>query len=181
MFPVMENQTCTACQQTKALTDFYLRQKDPPLYKTKCKACYSVTQKTYAKTPNGREAAKKAYARWRSENLELARQISREGNRAARERDPRRFKSYELKAHYGITLDEYDALLTAQGGVCAICGAAEPRGMGVFHVDHCHKSSKVRGLLCNECNMGLGKFKDSEQLLLAAAKYLTEGSSKSGS
>lgn len=176
MFSNMENQTCTSCQQTKPLADFYLRQKEPPLYKTRCKACHDARQKNYALTDRGKETRRKAYARWRDDNLDLARKLSREGNRAARERDPRRFKSYELKAAYGITIDEYDALLATQGGVCAICKAQEPRGMGVFHVDHCHSSLKVRGLLCNSCNAGLGQFKDSEQLLLAAIRYINQTS-----
>ena len=161
MFAVMENQTCKSCQVSKPLADFYLRQKEPPLYKTQCKACHDARQLSYSKTERGKEVARKAYARWRGENLEYARQLSREGNRKARTEDPRRFKSYELKAAYGITIEQYDALLAKQGNACAICAAPEPRGMGVFHVDHCHNSLRVRGLLCTECNMGLGKFKDS--------------------
>jgi hypothetical protein len=174
MFSTMENKTCTTCQLTKPLADFYLRQKEPPLYKSRCKACHDARQKAYAETERGKEVRRKAYARWRGDNIEQARQLSRESNRAAREKDPRRFKGYELKARYSMSLEEYEALLERQNHACAICGVLEPGGMGVFHVDHCHKSSRVRGLLCNGCNIGLGKFKDNEQYLLAAVKYLSQ-------
>lgn len=172
----METYTCKSCHQTKPLDEFYLRQKNPPLYKTRCKECVNAYQKTYQKTPQGRELQRQRCAEWRVKNLDLARKLSREGNRKARKEDPRRFKSYELKSHYGISLEEYEALLAKQNGKCAICGATEPRGAGMFHVDHCHNSSKIRGLLCSECNMGIGKLKDDPERVLRAASYLAEGS-----
>lgn len=81
---------------------------------------------------------------------------------------------------HGVTLDQYDALLAAQGGGCAICGSTNPRGRGRFHVDHDHAccpgkkscGSCVRGLLCGNCNPGLGAFGDDPDRLLAAAAYL---------
>lgn len=86
---------------------------------------------------------------------------------------PERARRYQLKAKYGITAAEFDTMLAAQGGGCAVCGTTEPPGRGQrFHVDHCHSTGRVRGLLCNECNVGLGKFKDSTDLLRRAAEYL---------
>lgn len=79
---------------------------------------------------------------------------------------------------YGLTEESYLALFSAQGGCCAVCGAAlkekNTPGDRKFntHIDHCHTSGKVRGLLCSGCNLGLGHFKDDPARLLAAAAYL---------
>ena len=172
----MLEQTCTSCGATKPISEFYLRQKNPPKYKAQCKSCFAERQRAYQKTEQGRETGKRSAKKWRKENIELARKISREGNRKARAEDPRRFKSYELKAHYGITLDEYEALLAKQNGHCAICGAVEPGGMGMFHVDHCHGTGRIRGLLCTTCNAGLGHFKDNPETISKAIGYLNQRS-----
>ena len=89
-----------------------------------------------------------------------------------------RSKGYKLKSHgghgnyllvhrYGIARDQVDRLLAAQNGVCAICKTAEPK-----HVDHCHDSRKVRGLLCLNCNQGVGRFEDDLPTLRRAIEYL---------
>lgn len=74
----------------------------------------------------------------------------------------------------GLTLDDYDRMLLAQGSGCAICGNPDPgdRRMTRFHVDHCHLSGVIRGLLCSSCNLGLGKFKDDPAHLSKAAAYV---------
>ena len=80
-------------------------------------------------------------------------------------------RSYEMQRVYGITLETYDTMLAEQGGCCAICGTSTIKGR--FAIDHCHKTGKVRGLLCFDCNTGIGKLKDKPSLLLAAYNYLT--------
>ena len=75
---------------------------------------------------------------------------------------------HRLKAH-NISVEEYDVLYTIQQGRCAICGAG-----GALVIDHNHETGKVRGLLCNECNLGLGKFHDRLFLLHKAAEYLDD-------
>lgn len=77
---------------------------------------------------------------------------------------------------YGLTEAQFRELLEKQKGCCAICGTDTPGGQGRFHVDHCHKSGHVRGLLCSNCNTGLGQFKDSPGLMLRGADYLEKGS-----
>lgn len=83
-----------------------------------------------------------------------------------------------LLADYGITAEQYEAMLAAQGDGCAICGddGSTSRG-GLLHVDHCHRSGAVRGLLCESCNLALGKFKDDSALLRRAAEYLEAAAS----
>jgi hypothetical protein len=76
-------------------------------------------------------------------------------------------RHYHLKQRYGIGADEFDELVKQQGGVCAICGRPDPE-----HVDHSHETGDVRGILCFNCNGGLGQFRDSIEALLAAAAYL---------
>jgi hypothetical protein len=83
-------------------------------------------------------------------------------------------KSIELKTLYGITHQDYLDMLEAQNGRCKICGTDTPGGKGTFHVDHCHNSNKVRGLLCHKCNVGLGHFNDNISLLSAAILYLNK-------
>jgi hypothetical protein len=79
----------------------------------------------------------------------------------------------KLKTQYGMTLDDYDAMLERQGGGCAICGTTEIRGNGKRQsIDHCHDSNRVRGILCGNCNRGLGYFDHDPDVLAAAANYL---------
>lgn len=81
-------------------------------------------------------------------------------------------KRYQTKKKYGLTLEAYDELLASQGGCCAICGAEKAGGRGRFHVDHCHATGKIRGLLCHGCNIGLGSFRDDAAVMRRAADYL---------
>lgn len=82
-------------------------------------------------------------------------------------------KDVILNKKYGITLNEYEVMLKAQNSRCAICDTPNPLGpTNEFVVDHCHKTGKIRGLLCNHCNTGLGKLGDSVETLEKALRYL---------
>ncbi|MBZ6230551.1 endonuclease VII domain-containing protein [Streptomyces olivaceus] len=72
-----------------------------------------------------------------------------------------------LKRQYGITEVERDALVASQGGACCICLAAP-----AAHVDHCHETGRVRGVLCFSCNAALGQFKDRPDAIRRAAAYV---------
>ena len=79
----------------------------------------------------------------------------------------------------GVTLDNNSTVLLKdqtdknQNGICAICSGKQVQSKNrSLAVDHCHKTNKVRGLLCIECNVGIGKFQDNLQLLISAIKYL---------
>jgi hypothetical protein len=79
---------------------------------------------------------------------------------------------------YGITQEQYDRWLAEQSGRCAICrGLAEESRYGVLAVDHCHNKGHVRGLLCDRCNMLLGRWKHDPELLRRAAEYLEASAS----
>lgn len=97
--------------------------------------------------------------------------------KAWRERNPEKVKNTELKKMFGITLDDYRRMSEEQGHCCAICGRKETsvdaKGAERFMpVDHCHKTGKIRALLCSACNKALGGFKDNPDLLRKAAGYI---------
>ena len=96
-------------------------------------------------------------------------------------RKPRVIKPYDakaalvrmLKTRYNITYDEYIQLYNSQEGKCAICKTPKPLGtVSGLYVDHDHKTRKVRGLLCPDCNSAIGKLKESEEVLMNAIEYL---------
>jgi hypothetical protein len=81
---------------------------------------------------------------------------------------PQRRRGQQLK-QYGITLEAYEKLLERQGSACAIC---REKFIATPHLDHCHLTGRVRGLVCRRCNTGLGCFRDDESVMLAAITYL---------
>jgi hypothetical protein len=82
----------------------------------------------------------------------------------------------KLKYRYGIIAEDYNVLLKNQNYSCGICKTKDPsskrKGNSKFHVDHCHLTGKVRGLLCNSCNTAIGHLNDDETNLIAALRYL---------
>lgn len=86
-----------------------------------------------------------------------------------------REKDRKLRLKYNINLADYLDLLDKQNYKCKICNKPHEEGKRTnLFVDHCHDTMKVRGLICNSCNKGLGDFKDSIELLESAIKYLKE-------
>jgi Recombination endonuclease VII len=93
-------------------------------------------------------------------------------NKLKRSSDPKHQEIHrrsDLKQLYGISVEEYAALLAAQHDVCAICKKKDRKRLSV---DHCHDTRTVRGLLCTKCNLGLGYFDDDPERLRAAIAYL---------
>lgn len=148
-------------------------------------------------TPKQRAMSNKRVARWKKANPEKARKQSRESARRMYAVDPGRHIKAVTKwqainkqkyaasrrradlAKYGITEREYEAMLTGQGGRCAICGADDPGSrrnsrLGAQHwpVDHCHDTGRVRGLLCGSCNAGIAMLKHDRRILAQADSYL---------
>jgi recombination endonuclease VII len=88
--------------------------------------------------------------------------------------NPTKRKAYQRKHQLGVTQDRYDAMLDMQNGRCAICNVVLKDGSRTTtaQVDHNHKNFEIRGLLCHNCNIGLGYFKDDTVILLNAVSYL---------
>lgn len=93
-----------------------------------------------------------------------------------REKNPDGDRARNLMRQYGLTIDEYDAMVVQQGNVCAICKqpeTAERNGVKYrLAVDHCHKTGKVRGLLCFKCNSAIGQFEKRNVPIRNIEEYL---------
>lgn len=122
----------------------------------------------YAADPEAKLAKNRAHYAANADELKAKNAARRRERYAGRYAQQERAR--HLMTKYGITLEQYDAMLTEQGGVCAGCGA-EPTAISL-HVDHDHTTGAVRGLLCFPCNAALGNAGDSAERLLSLAAYL---------
>jgi len=124
------------------------------------------------------------YEKYGKKYYEKHREKESQRGKAYYAKDPERKQEYYyklgrervLKSRYGLSLADYDRMLELQSGACAICGSKSPGDKDAnFHVDHCHTTGAVRGLLCNRCNIGLGFFSDDVGRLAKAIEYLHSG------
>ena len=162
--------TCSKCSIEKPLTEFSKCKANKDGLQYNCKTCNTSTGIDYY---NNNLVKMKAYSnKYYSENLV---KIKVYADRYRLEKSPI-IKNKSLKLLYNITLEEYNIRLFNQKGCCAICNTHhtiihEKTGKSL-HVDHCHTTGKVRGLLCHQCNSGLGNFKDNIDLIKSAINYL---------
>ena len=158
---------CKKCGVEKPLNEFdsFLRKprnpnstknvqnKIPPegriYYNKKCKECKNEHKRNWAREKGIKNPE------WRKERID-------------------RIKWTKIKTQFGLTKEDYYNLLKEQNNCCAICGTTDTGRYGYFSVDHCHDTNRVRGLLCSECNLGLGKFKDNPTFFYRAASYLNK-------
>jgi hypothetical protein len=124
--------------------------------------------------PAKREKNRLKNNEWRKNNREKYNQSMNDW----RANNPDKVVRYKLKKRYGLTPEQYTQMSFDQNGCCSICGQPESAiNVGTnkvqkLAVDHCHKTGKVRALLCMDCNRGLGKFKDDPKRLQGAIDYL---------
>lgn len=160
--------TCTKCGVEKSLSEFHRSSRVPDGFQRWCKRCAaSAKKRSLAKKPEKyREMSRRHNAERRLRNPEAIKAEKRrdyEKNKGGyirrvkerRERVPECRRWEALKRKYRIDQAGYEALLEAQGGVCAIC-ALPPKSGEPLHVDHDHQSGEVRGLLCLSCNVRAG-------------------------
>lgn len=143
---------CRKCRASKPLSEFYSCKDTKDGRVGCCKKCFIQSSREWALKNLSRR--KKTERLWKRNNPERVRKSQR---------------AYGLRK-YGITESDFIALATRQDNRCAICRELSSQA---FHVDHCHTTGKVRGLLCNRCNRGLGFFRDCANLLVAAQNYLS--------
>jgi hypothetical protein len=161
------HRTCSKCGQEKPLDSAYAWQyKAKGVRQGRCKECFASLMKERQKTPELR-AHRRAYHHANKEK----RNAQRRSNY-----DPRRSKHSHLKLKYGISIEEYEALLEAQNGVCAVCGQPETarnqHGVKSLAVDHCHKQNKVRALLCAACNVAIGHIREDPEYAARLLDYV---------
>lgn len=129
-----------------------------------------------AYNPDHYLANKEAYAAkskaWRLANPERAKENRRRNYEENKQHNLDYSTKYNRHKKTGVTDEQYQQQLVKQQGLCAICGGSCTKALAA---DHCHSSGVFRGLLCNNCNRGLGHFKDSPALLYNAMKYLERG------
>jgi len=149
----MENKKkCPSCHQIKSFDSFNRKSKDKPALQSYCKSCHLVKHKKY------REA-----------NPEKFRSTIERTRKYADDQEMKR--SHSLMSKYGITVFQFDDILKKQNYKCAAC-SCEFETRKQTHVDHCHKSKNVRGILCMNCNVTLGYAKEDVKRLRSLIDYL---------
>lgn len=158
---------CKKCGVEKTLAGYYRQKESVDGYEHICKQCRNTA--TLNKRDKNKHNANAAA--WRNKNKDKLRKQSAE----AYHKEPEKRKNSIYITRYGITLEEATKLLIAQYGKCNICYTDISIEIGVpntAHVDHCHSTGKVRGMLCSACNTGLGLFRDNQDNLVRAIEYL---------
>lgn len=153
--------TCTVCKEEKTLDSFSPNKKGKQGKHSRCKFCQNnLTREIRQRNKDNEEYKVKRVKEVTDYNL----------------KNPDKCKNTKLKTSFGITLSDFNSMLASQNQLCAICKKPEIHmRAGVLrqlNVDHCHETGKVRGLLCNGCNTGLGQFKDNIESLYSAIEYL---------
>lgn len=165
----MEAKACRLCGEVQPLEQFYAAAGMRDGQRNECKACFKA--RAAARYRENPEPVKQRARTWAQENPERRAEYQRQYRESGRRRVVDR-RSH-LKRTFGITPGHYDELLAAQGGGCRLCGKP-PRADAALHVDHDHQTGAVRGLLCFDCNAGIGKLREDRELLRAAARYLDD-------
>lgn len=142
---------CSKCKIEKETTEFYKRRDRAECsVRSMCKSCCK---------PVFDNLPRKKDSELVGESKNRRKKVHRKSN---------------LKRKFGMSIEDYDKMLNAQGGCCAICNSTEAKGKhnANFMIDHCHTTEKIRGLLCNDCNLTLGKIGDNVEVLEKMIAYL---------
>jgi hypothetical protein len=137
---------CTKCNISKPESEFYSEPRNTKRNgkRTQCKACDYLKNVNYRNKPGAKEKQAETRRIWSRLN------------------------------RYNFTPGMYEERLKEQGNTCAICKTDTPGGRGQFHADHNHKTETPRGVLCHNCNVALGNFKDNPEFLQRAIEYLNK-------
>lgn len=128
----------------------------------------------YHKEKRGKEAQKVYYKDWYKKNSYEKRKQRRAYYKANRVVEKEKSRVQKFKRYYGLSLEDIDKILIEQQYKCKLCGASLIETKRC--IDHDHKTGKVRGILCQCCNTGLGMFHDDPKQLSLAIRYIvTEG------
>lgn len=130
---------CPKCKETKEFSEFHKNKARKDGHADRCKICVAEN-----------------YQSWYHSDEERVRKLAREKS-----------QRQHFKQKYGITVEERDAIITKQNGLCAICSTDSP-GKNGFHIDHNHSTGRVRGALCRICNWTVGNVEKGWPILIPA-------------
>jgi hypothetical protein len=159
------SKACTKCKEVKPFSQYHNEKVRKDGKHPYCKPCAAEARAKRKKLkPVSREKAREYTARYKEKYPERVAEQDRRRN---------------LRQKFGISLEDYDALIESQGGVCAICGQPEtarnPKGEAKpLAVDHDHGTGAVRGALCARCNTAIGLMQDDVERLASAIEYLSK-------
>jgi hypothetical protein len=153
-----DTKVCKKCQTEKPIADFWISDKERGYRRCNCKDCdRNTAREYYANNPTYKEKAKANSASWQKANPRSA------------------FSTWKhsIKHKYGMLPDDYERMLKEQDGKCALCGTEDigrtgKKGKwsaGRWNIDHCHRTGRVRGLLCHTCNVRVGAYEKLAELV----------------
>ena len=165
---MIKTKICSKCGKEKPI-DRYVKQKQIKSgYLNSCKECENTIRN---KNPEDKKRRNKKY---RENNMEEIKSKAEDYRNMPKNKEKKKsyMRDWKLMNAYGLTPQDWDDMYISQGGSCAICGTHQSNLKKRLHVDHCHDTGKVRGLLCMSCNNGIGSMKDNIEILANAIKYL---------
>lgn len=200
----IEEKRCRDCGETKPVSEFWRWAQAKDGYGVYCRRCGSIRNAQYAARRRERQGLPPVIPKPRApqvpegmkwcrdcdevkplDEFVRAKKVSGRGSYCKPCQNARTDESrlrlhggsreYHLRHRYGIGVADVERMLEEQGGACLICDKPDPE-----HVDHDHETGKVRGILCFNCNQGLGNFRDDVRSLTRAVGYLMRGSSWKG-
>lgn len=157
MYAELTRKTCSKCKRSKLHGEFQKDSRALSGLSSKCKGCIKERR------AKQKEYDRKYWQKYAGRNVEKLK---------------RRDKQYNLKRKFNMSIEQYEARLANQGGKCATCSKSRSSNGKALAVDHCHKTGKIRGLLCNECNTALGLLKEDILILQALTLYLIKNGEK---
>ena len=163
--------TCKKCKVEKPKSEFHPFKKGGEMLYPRCIVCTRAEHREWYRKTRATRIAKSREAHLKRTAVE--------GDYRKPYRDSRKhiLRAQSLQKLYGVSLEQYDEMFKSQNGGCAICKGQNLDGKPLF-VDHDHDTKAIRGLLCNNCNAGVGRFKDSPDNLATAWAYLVRHSKK---
>lgn len=170
---MLKTKRCKKCLTRRPIDAFYAHKRMKDGHLNICKECHQADAKKRwrADLAGNRKASSEYQKGWRAANkdkVRISRKRYEDGNKDAvlLGKRVRRLRSY------GLTLPEYEEMLSRQGGVCGSCGGPPDGRWKKLQIDHCHITGKVRGLLCVGCNRAAGYLDDSPEKASRLGSYL---------
>jgi hypothetical protein len=158
---------CSKCKQEKSFSSFNKKKGGKFGLYCHCRECV----KEIKSSKEYKEKVNKLSREKPSNSVRKIREARRSKDYRSTKKGAEATLRYNIKK-YGITVEKYNELFTAQNGNCYLCGRNQSEFKFRLAVDHCHKTSKVRALLCSGCNTGLGNFKENIEVMKKAIQYI---------